>query len=167
VSQSSIPQPQLTFTRQPKVAHLIRAGVPSEVVPTYMALSDHASNKTGRCHPRMDSLARLLGKSVRTVQRHLHLLKNLGLVEFVERRRTSRGKFQSWCYRLAHVARLKKPRATGHGRARGPNRQTRRKVNSPPRSPSRGTQEARERKEAAAARRRSQMAEVFGPDAVS
>lgn len=136
----------LPFTRQPKVAHLIRAGVPSEVVPTFMALSDHANNRTGLCHPRMDSLARLLNKSVRTIQRHLHLLKDLGLIAFVERRRTSKGKYMSWCYRLLHVARLKKAKSTGHGKYRGSNSKRKRQSNTPL-DPPEETKEAREERE--------------------
>lgn len=135
----------LTYTRIPKVAHLIRAGVSVEAIPTFLALSDYANNKTGLCWPRMDTLARTLGRSVRTIQRHLHALKELGLVEFVERRRTRGGKFQSWCYRLAHVALLKKPRATGHRKAHGLRRRTTRKNNAPL-NPPETKQEARERR---------------------
>jgi DNA-binding transcriptional ArsR family regulator len=74
------------FTRIPKMRDLIEAGVPTEAIPTYCALTDYAHNKTGLCWPKMETLAKNLGRSVRTVQRHLHLLKELGLIEFVERR---------------------------------------------------------------------------------
>ena len=97
------------FTRIPKVHDLILAGVPTEVIPTYCALTDYANNKTGLCWPKMETLARTLGRSVRTVQRHLHLLKELGLVEFVERRRL-RGRYSSYVYRVLHIM-----RTTGHG----------------------------------------------------
>jgi predicted ArsR family transcriptional regulator len=56
----------------------------------------------------METLANTLGRSVRTVQRHLHLLKELGLIEFVERRR-NRGKFSSYLYRILFFT------TTGHG----------------------------------------------------
>jgi DNA-binding transcriptional ArsR family regulator len=79
------------FTRIPKMRDLIEAGVPAEAIPTYCALTDYANNKTGLCWPKMETLAKTLGRSVRTVQRHLHLLKELGLVEFVERRRNRGG----------------------------------------------------------------------------
>jgi hypothetical protein len=69
------------FTRIPKINDLITAGVPAEAISTYCALSDYSNNKTGLCWPRMDTLARTLNRSVRTVQRHLHLLKDLGLFE--------------------------------------------------------------------------------------
>jgi len=82
----------------------------------------------------METLAKTLGRSSRTVQRHLHLLKELGLIEFVERRRNS-GRFSSYLYRVLHIV-----RTTGHGRrpVRGsPNiRRTKRSV-TPPNSPPR------------------------------
>jgi DNA-binding transcriptional ArsR family regulator len=80
------------FTRIPKTSELISAGVPTEVIPTYCAL------------------AKTLGRSVRTVQRHLHVLKSKGLIEFVERRRR-RGRYSSYLYRVVHIV-----RTTGHGR---------------------------------------------------
>ena len=97
------------FTRIPKMRDLIEAGVPAEAIPTYCALTDYANNKTGICWPKMETLAKTLGRSVRTVQRHLHLLKELGLVEFVERRRL-RGRYSSYVYRVLHIM-----RTTGHG----------------------------------------------------
>src|SRR5215207_2890760 len=89
------------------------AGVPTEAIPTYCALADHADNKTGLCWPRMETLARRLSRSPRTVQRHLHLLKERGLVEFVERRRDGRGRFGAYLYRLLHVV-----AATARGKAK-------------------------------------------------
>ena len=97
------------FTRIPKVRDLMEAGVPAEAIPTYCALTDYANNKTGLCWPKMETLANILGRSVRTVQRHLYLLKELGLVEFVERRRL-RGRYSSYLYRVLHIM-----RTTGHG----------------------------------------------------
>ena len=121
------------FTRIMKVQDLAYAGVPTEVIPTYCALSDYANNKNGLCWPKMETLASTLGRSVRTVQRHLHLLKELGLIDFVERRR-HKGRFSSYLYRVLHIA-----RTTGHGGPldkRGPiYRRTKRSVippNSPP-----------------------------------
>ena len=97
------------FTRIPKVKDLTHAGVPTEAIPTYCALSDYANNKTGLAWPKMQTLANTLGRSVRTVQRHLHLLKEKGLIEFVERRR-NRGRYSSYLYKVLHTA------TTGHGR---------------------------------------------------
>ena len=101
------------FTRIPKINQLIYAGVPTEAIPTYCALSDYASNKTGLAWPKMQTLANTLGRSVRTVQRHLHLLKEKGLIQFVERRR-NRGRFSSYLYKVLHIA-----TTTGHGRRVG------------------------------------------------
>ena len=121
------------FTRIMKVQDLAYAGVPTEAIPTYCALSDYANNKTGLCWPKMETLAKTLGRSVRTIQRHLHLLRELGLIEFVERRRQS-GRFSSYLYKVVHIV-----RTTGHGRrlVRGsPNiRRTKRSV-TPPIGPS-------------------------------
>jgi DNA-binding transcriptional ArsR family regulator len=107
------------FTRIPKVQDLMLAGVPTEAIPTYCALSDYTNNKTGICWPKMETLASTLGRSVRTVQRHLHQLQDLGLVEFVERRRW-RGRYSSYTYRVLHVVELirrkkKASSTTGHG----------------------------------------------------
>jgi DNA-binding transcriptional ArsR family regulator len=92
------------FTRIPKVHDLILAGVPTEVIPTYCALADYSNNKTGLCWPRMETLARRLSRSPRTIQRHLHLLKEKGLVEFVERKRDWHGRFGAYVYRVLHIA---------------------------------------------------------------
>jgi DNA-binding transcriptional ArsR family regulator len=113
------------FTRIPKVQQLMLAGVPVEAIPTYCALADHANNKNGLCWPKMETLAKILGRSARTVQRHLHTLKELGLVEFVSRRRY-KGRFGSYLYRVLAIpsmARKKRASTTGH---------TRRLVNAPP-----------------------------------
>ena len=93
--------------------------MPTEVIPTYCALSDYTNNKTGLCWPKMETLASTLSRSVRTVQRHLHQLRELGLVEFVERRRW-RGRYSSYTYKVLHIAQLIRRRkrsssTTGHG----------------------------------------------------
>jgi DNA-binding transcriptional ArsR family regulator len=92
------------FTRIPKVHDLILAGVPTEVIPTYCALADYSNNKTGLCWPRMETLAKRLSRSPRTIQRHLHLLKEKGLIEFVERKRDWHGRFGAYLYRVVHIA---------------------------------------------------------------
>lgn len=142
------------FTRIPKICDLISAGVPTEAIPTYCALADFSNNKTGLCWPRMETLARRLSRSPRTIQRHLHLLKEKGLVQFVERKRDRQGRFGAYVYRLLHVAALtvgggreatraergsrgrrggvgKRP-TTGHAGPVAPNKgQTRRQKDSP------------------------------------
>jgi DNA-binding transcriptional ArsR family regulator len=92
------------FTPIPKTHELMQNGVPAQVVATYAALADYANNTTGLCWPRMDTLARTLGRTPRTIQYHLHLLKERGLIEFVERRRDRKGRFLSWVYKITHVA---------------------------------------------------------------
>jgi DNA-binding transcriptional MocR family regulator len=120
------------FTRIPKVPDLISAGVPAEVIPTYCALTDYSNNRTGECYPKMETLAKTLKRSVRTIQRHLHLLRERGVIEFVERRR-NRGRFSSYRYRVLHII-----RTTGHGRPKEKgspiNKRTKRSV-TPPDSP--------------------------------
>jgi GntR family transcriptional regulator len=107
------------FTRIPKATVFLEAGVPAEAVATYCALTDHANNKTGLCWPKMETLAGTLNRSVRTIQRHLHLLKEAGLIEFVNRRRW-KGRFSSYTYKVLHIV------TTGHTRpvdGRGSNRE--------------------------------------------
>src|SRR5215212_3858599 len=132
------------FTRIPKTSELISAGVPTEVIPTYCALADYTNNKTGLCWPKMETLASTLGRSVRTVQRHLHVLKSKGLVEFVERRRT-RGRYSSYLYRVVHIV-----RTTGHGRPLGSRslykERTKRLSNSPKPQESKEERKQREAK---------------------
>lgn len=110
------------FTRIPKVSDLVMAGVPTEVIPTYCALADHSNNKTGLCWPRMETLARRLSRSPRTIQRHLHLLREKGLIKFVERKRDNRGRFGAYLYRVLHIAaataRGEKERTTERRRSR-------------------------------------------------
>lgn len=141
------------FTRIPKVHDLVLAGVPTEVIPTYCALADHTNNKTGICWPRMDTLARRLSRSPRTIQRHLHLLKERGLVEFVERKRDGRGRFGAYVYRVAHIVaataeaqrekvgnrdgrrRSKKRPTTGHRSRMAPNKGRTKRQEDPPQPP--------------------------------
>ena len=121
------------FTRIPKTYDLISAGVPVETIPTYACLADHANNRTGECWPSMARLAEILGRSVRTVQRHLHALKECGVVEFVERRR-HKGRYSSYLYKVLFFV-----STTGHKRrmaGRGPNiERTRHTPNTPQSSP--------------------------------
>jgi DNA-binding transcriptional ArsR family regulator len=120
---------QSRFTRIPKVHDLILAGVPTEVIPTYCALADYSNNKTGLCWPRMETLAKRLSRSPRTVQRHLHLLKDKGLVEFVERKRDWHGRFGAYLYRVLHIAAATARK--GAQQAAGGSRKGRRRKKSP------------------------------------
>ena len=129
------------FTRIPKTTALIQAGVPAEAIGTYCCLADYANNKTGLCWPKMETLAATLNRSVRTVQRHLHLLRELGLIEFVERRR-HRGRFSSYLYRVLHIV-----RTTGHGKPVGSSRSNKRRtkrLRTTPKSPPKNVTEGYE-----------------------
>jgi len=96
----------------------------------------------------MDTLARRLSRSPRTIQRHLHLLKERGLIEFVERKRDWHGRFGAYLYRVLHIAavatrkgaeaadrkgrRRKKRPTTGHGGRVAPIKgQTKRQEDTP------------------------------------
>ena len=136
------------FTRIPKMRDLMEAGVPAEAIPTYCALTDYANNKTGLCWPKMETLAKTLARSVRTVQRHLHLLRELGLIEFVERRRL-RGRFSSYVYRVLHIM-----RTTGHGQRVASILKKRTKPSLSTKPPKSADQERQEKKKRAAERRR-------------
>jgi DNA-binding transcriptional ArsR family regulator len=140
---------KLKFTRIPKMRDLILAGVPAEAIPTYCALTDYANNKTGLCWPKMETLAKNLGRSVRTVQRHLHLLKELGLIEFVERRRL-RGRYSSYVYRVLHIMRT----TTGHGQRMASILKKRTKPSLSTKPPKPEEQDRQERKRRAAEKRR-------------
>jgi DNA-binding transcriptional ArsR family regulator len=126
------------FTRIPKTTELIQAGVPAEAIGTYCCLADYANNKTGLCWPKMETLAQTLNRSVRTIQRHLHLLRELGLIEFVERRR-HKGRFSSYLYRVLHIV-----RTTGHVRqvaGKHPNKRRTKQLRTPPKSPSKSVKD--------------------------
>ena len=128
------------YTRIPKTTQLVQAGVPAEAISTYCCLADYANNKTGLCWPKMETLAATLNRSVRTIQRHLHLLKELGLIEFVTRRR-NKGRFSSYLYRICFLA------TTGHGRQVASSRSNRRRtkpVPTTPKSPSKSVTEGYE-----------------------
>ncbi len=126
------------FTRIPKTYELVQvAGVPSEVIPTFTAISDYANNKTGLCWPRMETLAKTLGRSVRTIQRHLHLLRELGVIEFVERKRDREGRFGAYVYRVLHIVSSASSRTTGHRSRVAHIKRTKQRKNTPSDSPKR------------------------------
>ena len=128
------------FTRIPKTTALIEAGVPAEAIGTYTALADHANNKTGLCWPTMERLAGILNRSVRTVQRHLHLLRECGVIQFVERRRY-KGRFSSYLYKICFQA------TTGHENAvagAAPNKRRTKRLRTSPISPQKSMTEGYE-----------------------
>jgi len=131
----------------PKTEELMEAGVPAYAIGTLCVLSDHANSKSGLCWPSMNRLARILGCSVRTVQRHLHLLKGQGFIEFVERRR-NKGRYSSYLYRVVHIV-----RTTGHGRRVGGRFLYRERTKGLSNSP-KSTESREERRQREAKRRR-------------
>jgi hypothetical protein len=148
------------FTRIPKTSELIAQGVPTEAIPTYCALADYSNNKTGLCWPKMETLAATLGRSVRTVQRHLHVLSERGVIEFVERRRY-KGRFSSYLYKVVHII-----LTTGHGRRAAGGRPIYKEHKPSMNSPQPPVETREERLEREKRRRLEQIVEVFGPDAV-
>jgi DNA-binding transcriptional ArsR family regulator len=142
------------FTRIPKTEELIGAGVPAYAISTLCVLSDHANSKSGLCWPSMNRLARILGCSVRSVQRHLHVLKEKGLIEFVERRR-HKGRYSSYLYRVLHIV-----RTTGHGRrveGRSLYKERTKRLSNSPKS----TESKEERRQREAKRRREDYEWLF------
>jgi predicted transcriptional regulator len=85
--------------------------ISTELIPTYCALADYA-NKKGYCYPSMETLARTLNCSVRTIQRHIKELAEKGLIEIVKRRRI-KGKLSTYLYKIVHIAHMY---STGHRR---------------------------------------------------
>ena len=82
------------FTRVPKASELVGDGVPLHTIPTYLALSDHADNRTGRTHVSVNEVARILKVCRRTVERHLSALERAGVIKRQHQRRV-RGRFSS------------------------------------------------------------------------
>jgi DNA-binding IclR family transcriptional regulator len=100
----------------------------------------------------METLAAILGRSVRTIQRHLHQLQALGLVEFVERRRW-RGRFAAYTYRVLHFADLIRGKnavsTTGHGGPVGktpPYKEQTKRRRTTPQTPPQSKEEQRKRR---------------------
>lgn len=101
----------IKFTRILKMIEFQRLDISAELIPTYCALADY-SNKKGYCWPKMETLAKTLKCSVRTIQRHIKELAEKGLIEIVKRRRI-KGKLSSYLYKIVHIAHLA---STGHKR---------------------------------------------------
>jgi hypothetical protein len=132
------------FTRIPKVSDLMLAGVPPEALATYAAIADHTNNKSGLAWPSMRRVGQIIGRSTRTVSRHVHKLVECGVLELVERRR-HKGRFSSYLFKVDFIA------TSGHERPlgkRGPiYRGTKRIMNTP--NPPQESQEEHRRREAA------------------
>ncbi len=133
------------FTRVPKITELIAAGVPLRAVPTYLALADHANNRTGETFVSVVRVSEVLKVCRRTVERHLGALEAAGVIKRQRQRRGRRGRFSSCLRILVSFAgftarqrskdRPRKPIVTG----------TRPLHNTPQSPPSREEQRARRR----------------------
>ncbi len=87
------------FTRVPKIAELLADGVPLRAVPTYLALADHAHNRTGETFVSVSRVSEVLKVCRRTVERHLGALEAAGVIKRQRQRRGRRGRFGS-CLRI-------------------------------------------------------------------
>jgi DNA-binding transcriptional ArsR family regulator len=87
------------FTRVPKMADLVAAGVPLRAVPTYLALADHANNRTGETFVSVSRVSEVLKVCRRTVERHLSALEAAGVIKRQRQRRGRGGRFSS-CLRI-------------------------------------------------------------------
>lgn len=80
----------------------------------------------------METLAKRLSRSPRTIQRHLHLLREKGLVEFVERKRDRGGRFGAYLYRVLHIlSSSSKTHTTGHKNRVVPIKRNKRQEDTP------------------------------------
>jgi DNA-binding transcriptional ArsR family regulator len=94
------------FNRVPKTEDLIpqlrEAGVGLHVLPTYLCLLDHTDGR-GRCWPSINRMARILGLCRRTIERHVRLLSEAGLVLRNDQKRSRRGRFSTRRYVVVAV----------------------------------------------------------------
>jgi DNA-binding transcriptional ArsR family regulator len=94
-----VPVSRSNFTRVPKIAELVGAGVPLRAVPTYLALADHANNRSGETFVSVVRVSEVLRVCRRTVERHLSALEAAGVIKRQRQRRGRGGRFSS-CLRI-------------------------------------------------------------------
>jgi DNA-binding transcriptional ArsR family regulator len=122
------------FTRIPKIAELVADGVPLRAVPTYLALADHANNKTGETFVSVARVAAVLRVCRRTVERHIKALERAGVIAYREQRRTGRGRFGSVVRVVLSIPSFTVRHSSTHGKRRPIFTRTKR-VLSPSKSP--------------------------------
>lgn len=134
------------FTRIPKMEELIDCGVPLRAIPTYLVLSDHAANKSGKTHVSINSIARALKVCRRTVERHLVALEGAGVIKRQSQRRGRGGRFSSCVCFVISFALF----AVRHTETGGPHRERSRTklFRTTPLNPPEGDKERQRRKEA-------------------
>jgi hypothetical protein len=84
------------------IPQLREAGVGLHVLPTYLCLLDHTDGR-GRCWPSINRMARIIGLCRRTVERHVRLLCEAGLVLRNDQKRSRRGRFSTRRYVVVAV----------------------------------------------------------------
>jgi DNA-binding transcriptional ArsR family regulator len=99
MTRRDAPLSKKKFTRIPKIADLVADGVPLRAVPTFLALADHANNKTGETFVSVARVAAVLRVCRRTVERHLGALEAAGVIKRQRQRRGRRGRWSS-CLRI-------------------------------------------------------------------
>ena len=108
------------FNRIPKTEDLIpqlrEAGLGLNVLPTYLCLLDHTDSK-GKCWPSINRMASILGLCRRTVERHMKLLCEAGLVLRNHQQRARRGRFSTRRYVVVAVLFFKKATVRHQGRS--------------------------------------------------
>lgn len=134
-----------TFTRIPKVHDLRAMGVSRGAICTYAALADYSGNRSGECNPQINTLARVLGVTRKTVWRHLVELEAHGLIQRSKKqlrkiKKGVRGQFGAWKYRLLHILEIRKDnpaKAVGHSRGTADNSPSTKGVSTTPLTPPR------------------------------
>jgi pyocin large subunit-like protein len=142
------------FNRIPKTEDLVpqlrAAGIGLHVLPTYLCLLDHTDTR-GRCWPSINRMSRILGLCRRTVERHMRLLCEAGLVLRNDQQRARAGRFSTRRYVVVAVLFLRRATVRHQGRTRSRSLYRERTKDS---SNSEKSQESREEKRQREARRR-------------
>jgi hypothetical protein len=109
------------FNRIPKTEELVpqlrEAGIGLHVLPTYLCLLDHTDGR-GRCWPSINRMARILGLCRRSVERHIRLLCEAGLVLRNDQQRARRGRFSTRRYVVVAVLFFRRSTVRHGGRTR-------------------------------------------------
>lgn len=59
--------------------------IPSQYIKTYMAIAQHCYGDKTDCFPSQKVLSEIVGKSIRTIQRHIKYLVKLGVIKSLQR----------------------------------------------------------------------------------
>lgn len=136
------------FTRVQRADQLIpqlkEAGVGLHVLPTYVAICDHADNSTGVAYPSITRLAEIVGVCRRTIERHVKQLSDAGIIlkseqrrQWHHRQRVHRGRFGVCRYAVVAVAFFSRKKPVRHGSCTASDSRTKpydKPPNNPPKS---------------------------------